>query len=90
MLESLVEDYLVRRVDLAGGETRKVKWIGRKSAPDRRVMLPTICCWVELKSPKGKLRDDQLREHKRMQKYGELVFVIRSINDVDEFMRLHA
>jgi len=42
MLESNVEDYLVKRVTALGGEVRKVKWIGRKSAPDRLVMLPKV------------------------------------------------
>ena len=40
MLESKVEDYLVRRVQEEGGEVRKLKWIGRRNAPDRVVMLP--------------------------------------------------
>jgi hypothetical protein len=62
MRESDIEDYLVKRVKAMGGEVRKVQWIGRSSAPDRRVMLPGQyvdgCCevpsltaWVELKSP---------------------------------------
>jgi hypothetical protein len=66
MLESAVEDYLVERVKQLGGEVRKVVWLGRQSAPDRLVMLPTRGCalnqskevwrpaatiWVELKNP---------------------------------------
>lgn len=69
MKESGVEDYLVERVEALGGEVRKVKWIGRKGAPDRLVMLPPVywnrdlqvhisrdnpTIWVELKRP-GKL-----------------------------------
>lgn len=38
--ESTVEDHLIERVKALGGHTRKVKWIGRNKAPDRRVMLP--------------------------------------------------
>lgn len=64
--ESDIEDYLVKRVRAMGGEVRKVKWIGRKSAPDRVVMMPPYCptptqygynilpggtTWVELKRP---------------------------------------
>ncbi len=59
-----IEDYLVRRVKSMGGEVRKVNWPGRKSAPDRVVMLPYRwhgpaayyvgrCTWVELKRPGG-------------------------------------
>lgn len=68
MKESDIEDYLVRRVKELGGEVRKVKWIGRRSAPDRVVMLPPEwadptalypsrwggAIWVEVKAP-GKL-----------------------------------
>jgi hypothetical protein len=40
MRERDIEDYLVKRVNAMGGEVRKVKWIGRRGAPDRLVMLP--------------------------------------------------
>lgn len=65
--ESQIEARLVKRVGELGGEVRKVQWVGRRSAPDRLVMLPervdpenpwiiaergrTI--WVELKAPGG-------------------------------------
>lgn len=40
MRESIIEAHLVKRVKEMGGEVRKVKWIGRRGAPDRLVMLP--------------------------------------------------
>lgn len=40
MRERDIENYLVKRVQELGGEIRKVKWIGRRGAPDRFVMLP--------------------------------------------------
>lgn len=40
MRESQIEKYLINRVVELGGEVRKVKWVGRRSAPDRLVMLP--------------------------------------------------
>jgi hypothetical protein len=64
--ESEVEKYLVKRVKELGGEVRKVKWEGRRGAPDRIVMLPETrnpeddnpemgrTIWVELKRPGGK------------------------------------
>lgn len=40
MRESQIESYLTKRVKELGGEVRKVQWVGRRSAPDRLVMLP--------------------------------------------------
>jgi len=40
MRESVIEKYLVEQVKAIGGEVRKVKWIGRRGAPDRLAMLP--------------------------------------------------
>lgn len=40
MRESQIEKHLVNRVVELGGEVRKVKWLGRRGAPDRLVMLP--------------------------------------------------
>ena len=56
MRERDVEDYLVKRVKAMGGEVRKVKWIGRNSAPDRLVMLPAT--WFKkLEFPFGLVGD---------------------------------
>ena len=62
MRESQIEAYLAKRVKELGGEVRKVQWVGRRSAPDRLVMLPLTplsagkphegrTIWVELKNP---------------------------------------
>lgn len=65
MKEADIEAYLCKRVREAGGDVRKVQWIGRKGAPDRLVMLPAMpyhsdapivyhyprTIWVELKAP---------------------------------------
>lgn len=96
--ESTVEDYLVRRVKECGGETRKVKWIGRNKAPDRVVMgvVNSSCwpiVWVELKRPGGAAKfpsnaheEGQWREHERMRKLGQLVVVIDSFEGVEELL----
>jgi hypothetical protein len=85
--ESVVEDYLVRRVVANGGEVRKVRWIGRRGAPDRRVMLPGRCFWVELKAPGVPPEAHQAREHKRMRAMGEDVRIIDSIKGVNECLK---
>lgn len=61
-----IEKRLVKRVGELGGEVRKVRWEGRRGAPDRLVMLPKThprvvdgrvveggSFWVELKAPGG-------------------------------------
>lgn len=85
MLERDIEAYLVARVKTLGGEVRKVKWIGRRGAPDRFVMLPCRWnFWIELKAPGQKARPHQTREHARMRLMGEIVHVIDSLAGVDE------
>jgi hypothetical protein len=95
MRESTIERYLVRRVKALGGEVRKVKWIGRRGAPDRIVMLPdpgpgngtfNNAWWVELKAPGVEPESHQKREHKRMRKMGQRVVVIDSIEGVDALL----
>ncbi len=95
MRERDIERHLVQRVKELGGEVRKVKWIGRRGAPDRLVMLPPAVwfkwhegrsIWVELKAPGVKPEAYQLREHERMRKMGQRVVVIDSIEGVEELL----
>ena len=84
MKEVYVEEHLVNCVKLAGGETRKATWVGRRGAPDRYVMLPGRApFWVELKRPKGKPEPHQEREHAIMRKLGCEVLVIDTLEGVD-------
>jgi hypothetical protein len=95
-----IERYLVRRVKELGGEVRKVRWEGRRSAPDRLVMLPVghwtwkRTIWVELKNPEtvktfpGDAHERaQAREHARMRALSQRVEVIGTIEQVDELLR---
>lgn len=83
MKERDIEDYLVRMVKHLGGEVRKVKWVGRRGAPDRLVMLPDRTVWVELKAPGELPSKHQAREHARMRRMGQRVEVIDSLDLVD-------
>lgn len=88
MKESAIEQYLVKRVKEAGGQIRKVQWVGRRGAPDRLVLLPGRApTYVELKRPGEKPRVLQEREHRMLEKYGASVVVIDSIDGVDALMR---
>lgn len=97
-----IERYLINQVNKLGGECNKVKWIGRRGAPDRLVMLPdrpvlgkwrevvstkpAHGIWIELKAPGVPPEPHQLREHARMRKMGQRVEVVDSFAKVDEVL----
>lgn len=85
MKESDVVKYLKKVVAEMRGTTRKVKWEGRKNAPDLLIMLPLTSCWVETKATGEKAREGQLREHARLRASGMKVFVLDSVEAVDEW-----
>jgi hypothetical protein len=85
--ESKIEDYLIQQVEKAGGETRKLKYIGRKDAPDRLVLFPMVHVLVELKAPGECPRDSQYREHKKLAAAGFGVWIIDSFKDVDTLIK---
>lgn len=88
MRERDIEEYLVKRVRAMRGEVRKAEWIGRVGAPDRRVMLPgRPPVWVELKAPGKAPTAQQIREHNRMRRLGELVEVIDSLAGVEALLK---
>lgn len=81
-----IERYLVKRVKEVGGEIRKVMWLGRRGAPDRRVMLAPFPVWVEVKRPGKRATNAQAREHNRMRAHGEKVTVVCSSIGVDRML----
>ena len=87
MRESQIEKHLVQKVKALGGEVRKVKWIGRNSAPDRIVMLPDNTFWAELKAPGEKPTPAQAREHERMRNMGQRIEVIDSIEQIQDLLK---
>lgn len=85
--ESDVEKYFVDSIQNIRGEVRKLKWIGRRGAPDRIVFYRGKIYLVELKSPTGKLRPEQMREHERLYKQGIGVYVLYNLGEVTNFIR---
>jgi len=84
MRESKVEKYLVDQIEAHSGYIRKIKWIGRRGAPDRLVIINGLTVFVELKAPGEKLDGHQCREISKMRKAGALVYVFDSYNDIDK------
>jgi len=87
MKESAIESYLIKCVKKAGGQTRKVSWIGRRGAPDRLVFLLGILTWVELKTKGGEISRQQLDEIQLLRMYGQRVWLLWSRADVDLFIK---
>lgn len=87
MRERDIERYLIARVKACGGGVRKVKWIGRRSAPDRLALLPGWCFWAEIKAPGKTATAAQKREHARLRSAGADVFVLDSHHAIDNLLR---
>jgi hypothetical protein len=67
-----VERYLVKRVRALGGAVRKVRWIGRRNAPDRLVLAPDLSPFLlELKAPGKKPTPAQAREIALLNQLGQ-------------------
>jgi hypothetical protein len=67
--ESVIERALVAAVKAHGGEVRKLRWIGRRAAPDRLVLLNGVH-FVELKRPGKKPTVAQDRELQTLRSHG--------------------
>lgn len=101
--EVAIERYLVKRVEVLGGEIRKVRWIGRVGCPDRVIFWPETTDtqdafgtffprrprtdWVELKREGEKPRPSQVREHQRMRAVGQTIYVFDSVNAIEHYLK---
>lgn len=85
--EANLEEWTVGQVLARRGKSRKVKWIGRRGAPDRLIWLPS---WVwpelwEMKAPGKKLQAHQKREHKKLEAMG---IKCRKIDNREQVLKL--
>lgn len=90
--EKLNEEHFNKRVKETRGITRKVKWVGRRGAPDRLTGWPHLGThsYVELKEadqPWG-LQDHQAREHQLMRTCGMPVVVLSTVDEIDKWIKL--
>lgn len=87
MRERRIEKYFTDQVKLAGGDTRKVVFPGRRGAPDRLVLWPGRVNWVELKRPETPVAEaHQAREHRRLRAAGQVVLVLATHAEIDEYV----
>ena len=85
--EREVEEYLMGRVKELDGLCLKFVSPGKRGAPDRIVCLPLHPTYfVEVKRPRGgRLAPHQVRYHEALRAAGQMVWVLWSKEDVDEF-----
>lgn len=86
MREREIEQYLIRRVREAGGLQRKFVSPGHRGVPDRIVVLNGRVSFVEIKAPGKDLRDDQKREHAKLEAVGADTHTVRTKAAVDTFI----
>lgn len=86
MAERDLKKYLLKRVKELGGIARKVRWEGRNSAPDWRVMLPDCPFWLELKNIGEVPTPMQYREMRKMREHGEIVYWANCEADIDNLV----
>lgn len=85
MLEKQVEARLNKRVKDLGGLT--FKWISTVTGvPDRIVILNSKVFFVELKTPKGVLSARQKVVFAQIGQQGHQVHVLRSYDDIEDFI----
>ena len=86
MLEKQVEKYLQRRVKESNGLT--FKWISTVSGvPDRIVFLNQKIFLIELKTTTGSLSPRQILMFDQIGEQGHPVHVLRSYEDIEDFIR---
>lgn len=86
--EKAIENYLVKRVKERGGLCEKFTSPGRRSVPDRIVILPGgKLFFVELKAPGRKPTVAQAHDHAVRANLGFPVLVLNSKEAVDTFIR---
>ena len=86
--ESRLERHLDYLVKTHGGFTRKKVYQGRTGAPDRQVFMPNGAIYfVEMKAPGEKPRPNQVAELTLLDSMGFSVWVIDSMDGVNDFIR---
>lgn len=80
-MEFAVEDTVKNKAIAAGWLVRKLKWIGRKGAPDNLFGKAGRTVFVEFKGAGKEPEGQQAREIKRMRDAGFEVAVIDNVAD---------
>ena len=86
MLEKKLQSILLNILSNYGLMARAVEYRGRNDCPDIVIIgQPTL--WLELKTPTGKVRAGQRREHNKMRDHGAHVYVIRTEEELHALIK---
>lgn len=87
MLESGIENQIVRYVKSLGGRALKLALINRIGFPDRTCLLPGgRVVFLEIKKPGGRVSMHQQVWLKRLRELGFVAEVVFSLEDAKEFI----
>lgn len=87
--EGKVESYLKKAVKREGGTVRRLRWLGRRNAPDDLVSFgfPKVA-FVECKrSEDTDPTDAQAREHRLLRADGWAVYVVGSPEQIERMIK---
>lgn len=79
MGEYLVENTVSNKAKAAGWFVRKVRWIGRRKAPDRVFIKDGRTVWIEFKRAGKGATETQSEEHVEMREHGAAVYVVDNV-----------
>lgn len=88
MIESQVEQYLVKKVSALGGKAWKFVSPGNAGVPDRLITFNSNAFFVEVKRPQGKPRALQKATVAQIRATGIKVYCISTKAQVDELTSL--
>lgn len=89
MREKEIEQKLAKFVKNLGGVAYKFTSPGNGGVPDRIIILKDRpAMFVELKADGGRLSDLQNFQIKRLQNLGQMVFVVKGENGLNEFKKV--
>lgn len=88
VLERAIQRYLKTRVKTLGGSWRKVKWLGRRGAPDNLILFPGKNFFVETKRPGKDWQSHQRREANKLKASGFRVYKADTEACVDVILKV--
>lgn len=81
-----IKKRLYAKILAEGGKIRKMRWIGRRNAPDNLITLNGGHCLVETKRPGKPLSPGQAREFKKLEEGGLECRKIDTFKDIESLL----